>query len=104
MSGVNPRGVAVHSFKMPSAEELDHDYLWRYAQRLPTRGQTGIFNHSYYEEVLVVRVHPENLLRQKLPDESGGVTCLRGRGDGRGGPAAVAAQRSGTATRRGGRA
>jgi PPK2 family polyphosphate:nucleotide phosphotransferase len=67
MSGVNPQGVAVHSFKVPSAEELDHDYLWRYAQHLPERGQIGIFNRSHYEEVLVVRVHPENLERQKLP-------------------------------------
>ena len=68
MSGVNPQGVAVHSFKVPSSEELDHDYLWRYAQRLPARGQIGIFNRSHYEEVLVVRVHPENLDRQKLPE------------------------------------
>jgi PPK2 family polyphosphate:nucleotide phosphotransferase len=67
MSGVNPQGVAVHSFKVPSAEELDHDFLWRYARRLPSRGQIGIFNRSYYEEVLVVRVHPELLARQKLP-------------------------------------
>ena len=67
MSGVNPQGVAVHSFKVPSSEELDHDFLWRYAQRLPERGQIGIFNRSHYEEVLVVRVHPENLDRQKLP-------------------------------------
>ncbi len=67
MSGVNPQGVAVNSFKVPSAEELDHDYLWRYAQHLPERGQIGIFNRSHYEEVLVVRVHPENLKRQKLP-------------------------------------
>jgi PPK2 family polyphosphate:nucleotide phosphotransferase len=67
MSGVNPQGVAVHSFKVPSAEELDHDYLWRYAQRLPARGEIGIFNRSHYEEVLAVRVHPENLDRQKLP-------------------------------------
>ena len=67
MSGVNPQGVAVHSFKVPSAEELDHDYLWRYARRLPARGEIGIFNRSHYEEVLVVRVHPENLDRQKLP-------------------------------------
>ncbi len=67
MSGVNPQGVAVHSFKVPSAEELDHDFLWRYAQRLPGRGEIGIFNRSHYEEVLVVRVHPENLDRQKLP-------------------------------------
>ncbi|HKR98724.1 MAG TPA: polyphosphate kinase 2 family protein [Candidatus Dormibacteraeota bacterium] len=67
MSGVNPQGVSVHSFKVPSPEELDHDYLWRYAQKLPARGQIGIFNRSHYEEVLVVRVHPENLDRQKLP-------------------------------------
>jgi PPK2 family polyphosphate:nucleotide phosphotransferase len=67
MSGVNPQGVAVHSFKVPSAEELDHDFLWRYARRLPARGEIGIFNRSYYEEVLVVRVHPENLGRQRLP-------------------------------------
>ena len=67
MSGVNPQGVAVHGFKVPSAEELDHDFLWRYAQRLPARGQIGIFNRSHYEEVLVVRVHPENLQRQMLP-------------------------------------
>ena len=67
MSGVNPQGVSVHSFKVPSAEELDHDYLWRYARRLPARGEIGIFNRSHYEEVLVVRVHPENLDRQRLP-------------------------------------
>ena len=67
MSGVNPQGVAVHSFKVPSVEELDHDFLWRYARRLPARGEIGIFNRSHYEEVLVVRVHPEILDRQKLP-------------------------------------
>jgi PPK2 family polyphosphate:nucleotide phosphotransferase len=67
MSGVNPQGVHVHSFKVPSSEELDHDYLWRYSRCLPTRGDIGIFNRSHYEEVLVVRVHPENLERQKLP-------------------------------------
>ena len=67
MSGVNPQGVRVHGFKVPSAEELDHDYLWRYAQRLPARGEIGIFNRSHYEEVLVVRVHPEILDRQQLP-------------------------------------
>ncbi|HSZ40069.1 MAG TPA: polyphosphate kinase 2 family protein [Trebonia sp.] len=67
MSGVNPQGVHVTSFKVPSAEELDHDYLWRYARHLPARGDIGIFNRSHYEEVLVVRVHPENLNRQKLP-------------------------------------
>ena len=67
MSGVNPQGVAVHSFKRPSPEELDHDYLWRYSQRLPSRGEIGIFNRSHYEEVLAVRVHPDNLDREKLP-------------------------------------
>src|SRR5437764_3702818 len=72
MSGVNPQGVSVHSFKVPSSEELDHDYLWRYARRLPARGDIGIFNRSHYEEVLAVRVHPENLDRQKLPEEAKG--------------------------------
>ena len=72
MSGVNPQGVQVSSFKVPSSEELDHDYLWRYARRLPARGDIGIFNRSHYEEVLVVRVHPENLDRQKLPREAKG--------------------------------
>ncbi len=67
MSGVNPQGVVVHSFKVPSAEELDHDFLWRYARRLPARGQIGIFNRSHYEEVLVVRVHSQLLERQQLP-------------------------------------
>ncbi len=67
---MNPQGVAVHSFKVPSAEELNQDYLWRYAQRLPARGEIGIFNRSDYEEVLVVRVHPENLDRQKLASGS----------------------------------
>jgi PPK2 family polyphosphate:nucleotide phosphotransferase len=67
MSGVNPQGVEVHSFKVPSSEELDHDYLWRYARKLPERGHIGIFNRSYYEEVLVVRVHPEILAHEKLP-------------------------------------
>jgi len=67
MSGVNPQGVAVHSFKQPSAEELDHDYMWRYAKRLPRRGDIAIFNRSHYEEVLVVRVHPELLDNEKLP-------------------------------------
>jgi PPK2 family polyphosphate:nucleotide phosphotransferase len=68
MSGVNPQGVQVHSFKVPSSDELDHDYLWRYARRLPARGDIGIFNRSHYEEVLVVRVHRENLERQKIPE------------------------------------
>ena len=67
MSGMNPQGVPVSSFKVPSEEELDHDYLWRYGRRLPGRGEIGIFNRSHYEEVLVVRVHPEVLDRQKLP-------------------------------------
>ena len=67
MSGVNPQGCQVHSFKAPSPEELDHDYLWRCMKVLPNRGQIGIFNRSYYEETLVVRVHPELLARQKLP-------------------------------------
>jgi PPK2 family polyphosphate:nucleotide phosphotransferase len=67
MSGVNPQGCQVFSFKQPSAEELDHDFLWRYAVRLPERGRIGIFNRSYYEEVLVVRVHENILQRQKLP-------------------------------------
>jgi PPK2 family polyphosphate:nucleotide phosphotransferase len=72
MSGVNPQGVHVSSFKIPSSEEVDHDFLWRYARRLPARGEIGIFNRSHYEEVLVVRVHPENLDRQKLPKEAKG--------------------------------
>ncbi len=72
MSGVNPQGVRVTGFKVPSAEELDHDYLWRYARNLPRRGEIGIFNRSHYEEVLVVRVHPENLDRQKLPPKAKG--------------------------------
>jgi PPK2 family polyphosphate:nucleotide phosphotransferase len=67
MSGVNPQGVQVKSFKVPSEEELDHDYLWRNFKELPGRGNIGIFNRSYYEEVLVVRVHPDLLDRQRLP-------------------------------------
>jgi len=69
MSGVNPQGVDVHSFKAPSAEDLDHDYLWRCMKYMPERGRIGIFNRSYYEETLVVRVHPEFLTNQKLPPE-----------------------------------
>lgn len=69
MSGVNPQGCNVYPFKSPSAEELDHDYLWRCTKVLPNRGHIGIFNRSYYEEVLVVRVHPELLAQQKLPPE-----------------------------------
>lgn len=68
MSGVNPQGCQVFSFKHPSAEELDHDFLWRTSQCLPERGRIGIFNRSYYEEVLIVRVHPEILESQGLPD------------------------------------
>jgi PPK2 family polyphosphate:nucleotide phosphotransferase len=68
MSGVNPQGLRVYSFKVPSAEELSHDFLWRYSRRLPARGEIGVFNRSHYEEVLVVRVHPEHLDRQRLPD------------------------------------
>ena len=67
MSGVNPQGCQVSSFKQPSSEELDHDFMWRYVRHLPERGRIGIFNRSYYEEVLVVRVHPEILKGQKLP-------------------------------------
>lgn len=67
MSGINPQGCQVFSFKAPSAEELDHDYLWRVHSRMPRRGNIGIFNRSYYEEVLVVRVHPEILEAQRLP-------------------------------------
>lgn len=69
MSGVNPQGCQVYSFKQPSPEELDHDFLWRYVKCLPERGRIGIFNRSYYEEVLVVRVHEAILARQKLPPE-----------------------------------
>ncbi len=67
MSGINPQGCQVFSFKQPSAEELDHNYLWRYMKCLPERGRIGIFNRSYYEEVLVVRVHPELVERQRIP-------------------------------------
>ena len=70
MSGVNPQGVEVNSFKAPSPEELDHDYLWRYARKLPARGHIGIFNRSHYEEMLVVRVHPQILAAQQLPPSS----------------------------------
>jgi PPK2 family polyphosphate:nucleotide phosphotransferase len=69
MSGVNPQGCEVHSFKAPSAEELAHDFMWRAATRLPARGRIGIFNRSHYEEVLVVRVHPQLLKRQKVPEK-----------------------------------
>ena len=69
MSGVNPQGCQIFSFKAPTSEDLDHDYLWRCMKALPERGRIGIFNRSYYEETLVVRVHPEILTRQKLPAE-----------------------------------
>jgi PPK2 family polyphosphate:nucleotide phosphotransferase len=69
MSGVNPQGCQVNSFKAPSTEELDHDFLWRTSRVLPERGKIGIFNRSYYEEVLAVRVHPELLARQKIPPQ-----------------------------------
>jgi PPK2 family polyphosphate:nucleotide phosphotransferase len=68
MSGINPQGCQVYSFKHPSAAELEHDFLWRTTQSLPERGRIGIFNRSYYEEVLIVRVHPEILLAQGTPD------------------------------------
>ncbi len=69
MSGVNPQGCQVYSFKAPTSEDLDHDYLWRCMKVLPERGRIGIFNRSYYEETLVIRVHPELLAMQKIPDE-----------------------------------
>jgi PPK2 family polyphosphate:nucleotide phosphotransferase len=68
MSGINPQGCQVFNFKQPSSEDLDHDFMWRYSKCLPERGRIGIFNRSYYEEVLVVRVHSEILARQKLPE------------------------------------
>ncbi len=70
MSGINPQGVHVYSFKQPTSEELDHEFLWRFAKRMPERGKIGIFNRSYYEDVLVVRVHPEYLSHAKLPPEA----------------------------------
>lgn len=79
MSGVNPQGCHVTSFKSPSAEELDHDYLWRAAKALPAKGMIGIFNRSYYEEVLVVRVHPEYLAKQRLPQNDSGDDLWRRR-------------------------
>jgi len=72
MSGVNPQGCHVTSFKSPSSEELDHDYLWRATKALPARGMIGIFNRSYYEEVLAVKIHPEFLSKQNLPGKPGG--------------------------------
>lgn len=81
MSGLNPQGVEVTSFKQPSAEELDHDFLWRIAKRLPERGRIGIFNRSHYEEVLTVRIHPELLARQRLPSELNGEKIWKRRFD-----------------------
>lgn len=69
MSGINPQGCQVFNFKQPNAEELDHDFLWRTTRRLPERGRIGIFNRSYYEDVLIVRVHPELLKKQRLADK-----------------------------------
>ncbi len=79
MSGINPQGCQVFSFKRPSDEDLDHNFLWRYSKALPERGRIGIFNRSYYEEVLVVRVHPEVLERQKLPPGKRGKAVWRHR-------------------------
>jgi PPK2 family polyphosphate:nucleotide phosphotransferase len=79
MSGVNPAGCHVTSFKAPSIEELDHDYLWRCNRALPERGRIGVFNRSYYEEVLVVKVHPELLARQRVPQQGGTHTVWSGR-------------------------
>jgi len=76
MSGVNPAGCRVHSFRQPSNEELDHDFLWRTAVRAPERGMIGIFNRSWYEEVLVVRVHPELLRHQRLPRQPASLDAL----------------------------
>ena len=81
MSGVNPQGCQVFSFKVPSAEELDHDFLWRTTKCLPERGRIGIFNRSYYEEVLVVRVHPELLGNQRLPARHAGKSIWQNRFD-----------------------
>jgi PPK2 family polyphosphate:nucleotide phosphotransferase len=69
LTGVNPQGCEVYSFKHPSAEELEHDFLWRTTCRLPARGRIGVFNRSYYEEVLIARVHPEILRTERIPDE-----------------------------------
>jgi PPK2 family polyphosphate:nucleotide phosphotransferase len=79
MSGVNPQGCQVFSFKQPSAEDLEHDFLWRCARCLPERGRIGIFNRSYYEEVLVAKVHPEVLAAQKLPDGKTGKSFWQSR-------------------------
>jgi PPK2 family polyphosphate:nucleotide phosphotransferase len=79
MSGINPQGCQVHAFKAPSAEELSHDFLWRVAMRVPERGRIGIFNRSHYEEVLVARVHPELLERQRIPKRLIGKTIWKER-------------------------
>ena len=79
MAGLDPQGCEVHSFKAPSEEELDHDFLWRHARRAPERGRIGIHNRSYYEEVLIVRVHPEILAAQKLPSRIGARETWAGR-------------------------
>lgn len=79
MSGINPQGCDVHSFKTPSAEELNHDYLWRAAKVVPERGRISIFNRSYYEEVLVVRVHPDFLAKQNIPDKDQGKNFWKNR-------------------------
>lgn len=79
MSGVNPQGCQVFSFKQPSAEELDHNFLWRYTKALPERGRIGIFNRSYYEEVLVVRVHPQLAQAERIPSSTIGRAFWKGR-------------------------
>jgi PPK2 family polyphosphate:nucleotide phosphotransferase len=80
LSGINPQGCEVYSFKHPSAEELEHDFLWRTTCKLPARGRIGVFNRSYYEEVLIVRVHPEILQTEMVPDEgTGGKKIWEGR-------------------------
>jgi PPK2 family polyphosphate:nucleotide phosphotransferase len=79
MSGLNPQGCEVHSFRAPTDEELDHDFIWRHSRRAPERGRIGIFNRSYYEEVVVVRVHPELLARQKVSPELRGDDVWSGR-------------------------
>src|SRR5205814_10453768 len=81
MSGVNPQCCQVFSFKKPSAEELDHNFLWRYMRCLPERGRIGIFNRSYFEDVLIVRVHPEILASQRLPKSSKGAKVWEHRYD-----------------------
>jgi len=79
LTGINPQGCEVHSFQHPSAEELDHDFLWRTTRCLPARGRIGVFNRSYYEEVLIVRVHPEILASQNIPEKMAGRNVWKGR-------------------------